>query len=129
MFFIAVGGSVGALGRIGVYELFPVGTGMPWSTLAVNVGGALALGVIATVTLTDDPLTGWRMPLLGTGFCGALTTFSGLCWEMLDLIDRGHSGTALLYVSLSVVLGLAAAIAGSRLASSVGEEAGREPGT
>jgi len=114
---IAFGGAVGTVVRIGLYELLPVGSDLPWATLAVNVAGAFALGALAAATLGDDPLSGWRMPLLGTGLCGALTTFSGLCWEMLDLIDRGRAGTALAYVSLSLVLGVAAAVAGGRLAS------------
>ena len=120
-----MGGAVGTLTRLGLYELVPVGSGVPWATLAVNVAGAFALGAIATATLGDDPPSGWRMPLLGTGLCGALTTFSGLCWEMLDLIDRGRAATALAYVSLSIVIGLAAAIAGTRVIKSAGAAPGR----
>ena len=114
---IALGGALGATMRIALTQVFPVGDGMPWTTLAINVAGAFLLGIAATLTAGDDPLEGWRLPLVGTGFCGALTTFSGLCLESLELADRGSSGLAVQYLSLSLVAGIGAALVGVRIAS------------
>ena len=113
---IACGGALGTVLRIAVQEAAPVGSGFPWQTLAINLAGAWLLGVAAAVTVSDDPLTGWRLPLVGTGLCGALTTFSGLCVETLDLMEAGLVGTALAYVAASVALGLPAAAIGGWLA-------------
>ena len=56
------------------------------------------------------PLTAYRRPFLGTGFCGALTTFSTVQLELLDLIEAGHEGTAAAYALTSVALGYAAVV-------------------
>lgn len=112
----------GALIRIACTELWPDGDGFPWTTLGVNIFGALLLGFAAQATLGDDPLRSWRMPLVGTGFCGALTTFSGLCIGSLDLIDGGHTATALAYLGISLLLGIGAAIIGGRAASAAAPE-------
>jgi len=120
---IACGGALGAVVRIAVYEAAPIGAGFPWQTLVINVAGAALLGVTAAMTVSDDPVTGWRLPLIGTGFSGALTTFSGLCIETLDLLEAGLASTALAYVALSIALGLPAAAIGGRLAN--GPRSGR----
>lgn len=124
---IACGGALGALARIAVLEAFPPGDGFPWQTLAVNLVGAALLGGAAAATLGDDPLSGWRLPLVGTGFCGALTTFSGLCLDLLDLLDRGQATTAIAYVCISVVLGLAVAVLAAKAIGST--DAGPNRGT
>lgn len=113
---IAVGGAAGVSVRIAAGELWPVGSGMPWATLAVNVSGAAILGVVATLPLRTHGFGYWRFPLLATGLCGALTTFSGVCWEFLDLTDHGRAGTALAYLALSIGLGLVALGGASSLA-------------
>jgi len=114
---IAAGGALGAIARIALLELWTVGSGLPWPTLLINITGAFVLGLVAAATESDTPLEAWRLPLIGTGFCGAFTTFAGMCLESLDLFDAGHSGVAVAYLSLSLVLGLGAAIAGVRLGS------------
>lgn len=114
---IALGGAAGALVRIACVQAWPAGSGVPWSTMCVNLAGAFVLGFAAELTVTDDPASAWRLPLVGTGFCGALTTFSGICFESLDLIDRGAAGTAALYLTASVVLGLATAWLGVSVAA------------
>jgi CrcB protein len=55
------------------------------------------------------------MPLVGIGFCGGLTTFSALSWELFDLIDRGSVAVAVAYATLSLVLGMAALVAARRV--------------
>jgi CrcB protein len=58
------------------------------------------------------PTRYWR-PLLGTGLCGALTTFSTFQVETIDLVDRGRAGVALGYASASLAAGMALAAAAS----------------
>ncbi|MFG1649733.1 fluoride efflux transporter CrcB [Micromonospora sp. NPDC049275] len=83
----------------------------PWGTLTVNVVGSLLLGVL--VGLPSSPAA---TALLGTGFCGALTTYSTFSYETLRLTRGGHRLLALANVVGSVAAGLAAAAAGYTLA-------------
>ena len=74
---ILAGGAVGALVRVGLLQTGAAGApGWPWVTFAVNILGAFVLGYFATRLQERLPLSAYRRPLLGTGFCGALTTFS-----------------------------------------------------
>lgn len=103
---IFLGGAIGALARAGLAEAFPApGTGWPWATFLVNVVGAALLGYWFTAL----PHTHYRRPLLTTGFCGALTTFSTVQLELLEMIEAGRVGLACLYIGVSVAAGLAAA--------------------
>jgi CrcB protein len=110
---IFAGGMLGTLARAGLSELLPAGApGWPWATLIVNLAGAVLLGW-STVALTGHRV---RRQLVGTGFCGALTTFSTLQLELYRMVDDGRVGRALLYAAVSVALGVPAAVAGRRLA-------------
>jgi CrcB protein len=103
---IFLGGMLGALVRAGLAEAFSPGMGeWPWPTFLVNVAGAALLGYWFT-TLSH---TSYRRPLLTTGFCGALTTFSTVQLELVEMIDAGRAGLAALYLAVSVVAGLAGA--------------------
>ena len=103
------GGIAGALARAGVVEALPHDPGhWPWATLLVNVAGALVLGAVAA--------RGRQRALLGQGFCGALTTFSTLQLELLQMLDAGRAGLALAYAAASLAAGLAAAELGRRTA-------------
>jgi CrcB protein len=88
---------------------------MPWATLIANVAGASLLGAIATVPVAAGRWGDLRMPLLGIGFCGGLTTFSALGWELFGLLDRGSVAVAVAYATLSLVLGMAALVAARRV--------------
>jgi len=116
---IAIGGAAGVLVRLVADELAPIGSGIPWTTLVINVAGAALLGAVATLPIRAQGFGYWRFPLLATGFCGAMTTFSALCWETLDLIDRGHGGSAVLYLLLSIGLGVAAVITAAAITGRV----------
>jgi len=84
---------------------------LPWGTLAVNVVGSFVLGVVgAAVAVAGAP--GWVMTLLGTGFCGALTTFSTFGFETVRLVEEGSLLDALVNVLASLVAGLVAVAAG-----------------
>ncbi|WP_438485883.1 fluoride efflux transporter CrcB [Streptomyces sp. S186] len=87
---------------------------LPWGTFAVNVAGSLVLGL-----LTGAAAAGVAGPhaqlLLGTGLCGALTTYSTFSYETLRLTADGARRYAVLNVALTLVAGLAAAFAGVAL--------------
>ncbi|WP_433124177.1 fluoride efflux transporter CrcB [Micromonospora sp. CA-240977] len=83
----------------------------PWGTLTVNVVGSLLLGALAGWPV-DPAVTA----LLGTGFCGALSTYSTFSYETLRLTRGDHRLLALANVVGSVAAGLAAAAAGYALA-------------
>jgi CrcB protein len=98
---VFAGGMAGALARAGVNEAFPLHAGQwPWATFLVNVAGAALLGWV---------VAGRRFHrLLGTGFCGALTTFSTLQLELLRMLDDDRFGLALAYVAASLLAGVVA---------------------
>jgi fluoride exporter len=103
---IFLGGAIGALLRTGLAEVLPAdGAEWPWATFLVNVAGAALLGYWFRAL----PHTQYRRPLLTTGFCGALTTFSTVQLELLEMLDAGRVGLAFLYVAASVAAGLLAA--------------------
>ena len=86
-------------------------TVFPWGTLTVNVAGSLLLGGLAS-GVSNAGAPAWLLSLAGTGFCGALTTFSTFGFETVRLVEDGSWVEALLNVAASVVLGLAAVSAG-----------------
>ena len=112
---IGIGGAVGAICRVVLGEVLPIGTGLPWATLIANISGAALLGALATTPASAGRLGDLRMPLLGIGFCGGLTTFSALSWELFDLLDRDSVGVAAAYAGLSLVLRMAALILARRV--------------
>lgn len=113
---IACGGAFGALARIGVAQALPTGAGgWPWATFAVNIVGALMLGYFVTRLQERLPVSTLRRPLLGTGLCGALTTFSTVQIELLKMADRHSYGLAVGYLIASVLGGYVAVFASSAL--------------
>jgi CrcB protein len=113
---IFVGGAVGALARAGLAEgLAHSPTSWPWATFIVNVAGAFMLGYFATRLQERLPLSAYRRPLLGTGLCGALTTFSTVQVELVLMLDHGRIGLALGYASASLVAGFFAMAAATAM--------------
>jgi len=110
---IFTGGAAGALARAELGQALVTHPGQwPWATFAVNVLGAFLVGYFITRLQERLPLSAYRRPLLGTGFCGGLTTFSTLQLEILRLLDSGDVGLAIAYALASVVAGfLAVALA------------------
>lgn len=103
------GGCLGAGARAVVENALPFAVNSwPWATFAVNIVGAFLLGVFATLLQERLPPSAYRRPFLGTGVCGALTTFSALQLELLRMIDVHAVGLALGYAAASIMGGLAA---------------------
>jgi CrcB protein len=109
---ILAGGAAGALARAAVAELVPRDPGgLPWATFAVNVAGALMLAWLTTrLTEMVAPTRYWRF-LLGTGFCGALTTFSTFQIEVIELAREGSAPLAAAYAVVSLTAGMLVAAA------------------
>ena len=103
---IFAGGALGAGLRTGLVELAPVRAGhWPWTIFAVNVVGCLLLGYFVTRLQERLPISAYRRPFLGTGVCGALTTFSTMQVELLEMLDRGELVLGALYAGGSVIAG------------------------
>jgi CrcB protein len=103
---IFAGGCLGALARAALGEWLPHAPGeWSWPTFAANVAGAALLGWAVTRLQERMPPSAYRRPLIGTGFCGALTTFSTLQLELLDMTDAGRAGLALGYAATSLAAG------------------------
>jgi CrcB protein len=104
---IFVGGAVGALLRAGLEQAFPAsGHEWPWATFFVNVLGAALLAYFATRLQERLPPSTYPRPFLGTGLCGALTTFSTLQIEVIALFRNDHALIGAGYLVASVVAGL-----------------------
>lgn len=88
----------------------------PWGTFVVNVSGSLLLGLIVGAALYHG-LPDTPKVVLGTGFCGAYTTFSTFTFETVRLIEEGAVADAFLNAAASLVAGTAAAAAGLALAA------------
>lgn len=112
---IFVGGFIGAVTRAGVAEALPVGHAWPWATFIVNLVGAFALGYFATRLQERLPLSAYRRPLLGTGVCGALTTFSTVQVELIEMLDRAQVELAIGYAAASIVGGFLVVMAATNL--------------
>lgn len=106
---VFVGGALGTLARAGFEELAAPDPGhWPWPTFTVNFVGAFLLGWFVTRLLERLPVSSYRRPCLGTGFCGGLTTFSTMQVETLKMLEHGHYGLAVGYTVASIVAGLLA---------------------
>jgi fluoride exporter len=108
---ILIGGAAGALARAGLAEAFPADAGeWPWGTFIANQLGALLLAWLWAEVVV--PTRFWR-PLLGTGFCGALTTFSAFQVETIEMARHDRPALAAAYALVSIAVGMACAVAGA----------------
>jgi len=113
---VLVGGVLGGMARYGVTSALPAGDGFPWATWWVNVGGSFLLALILVVALETLRAASHVRALLGTGFCGAFTTFSGVTVTTSELARDGALALSAAYLSASllgaVVAGAAGLVAG-----------------
>jgi len=113
---VAAGGALGATARylVSVGTMRLIGPGFPWATLSVNIVGSFLMGGLVVVLAHTG---GTRLaPFLMTGVLGGFTTFSAFSLDALTLWERGQGTLAAAYVLASVVLSLAAIVAGMLLA-------------
>lgn len=102
---VMAGGAIGAGLRFELGRAVPPawGSGFPWGTLAVNLLGGFAMGMLAGALA---PLFKWEADwrlFLGVGVLGGFTTFSAFSLEALNMIERGAVGMAVLYALVSVI--------------------------
>lgn len=114
LLWVGIGGAAGALGRyvVGREVTARVDGVFPWGTFAVNMIGALLIGMLFVV-LTERGIGHDHLRLLlVVGLLGGFTTFSSYTLEAVNLVESGRWATALLYIAGSNVLGILACLAG-----------------
>lgn len=118
---VALGGAVGCCARLGLNQLVHerYGQAFPFATLLINVSGCALMGFLFFYTLERVSLSPLMRLAVITGGLGGFTTFSAFGIETLLLVEDGKLGYAALYVTLSVVLGIAAVFAGAWLVRSL----------
>lgn len=121
LFLVMLGGAIGAGARhlVGRAALALWGPGFPVGTLAVNVIGGLAMGLLAGWLATRASGDEALRYLLGVGVLGGFTTFSAFSLETVLMIERGDLTTAVLYILASVVLAIGALFAGLQVSRMV----------
>lgn len=114
---VALGGALGSLARYGADRLierrsFSV---FPWSTFTVNATGCLLIGFVIAALVDRHHTPAWLRAGLVMGLLGGYTTFSTFAQEGLSLFEEGRSTVALAYTLGSVLVGLLAVYAGTRV--------------
>lgn len=106
--FVGIGGFIGSVLRY-LAGLLPIepSNGFPVKTLAVNILGSFALGLIAAFAAKSSSLDPKIVLMLKVGVCGGFTTFSTFAYETQSLMQNGSTWLALSYALLSLVLGVA----------------------
>ncbi|MEK4318091.1 MULTISPECIES: fluoride efflux transporter CrcB [Bacillus] len=113
-FVVFIGGLIGTLCR---YELSQtvISQTFPYATMIENISGSLLLG-FATGYFLFQKGKKYLAALIGTGFCGGFTTMSTFSKETVLLLQAGQFNLSMMYILLSVIAGVAAALAGLILA-------------
>lgn len=112
---VFAGGSAGTLARYLLSEALPTPGGLPAGIFTINIAGAFALGLLLEALLRRGPDHGRRRVVrlvLGTGFLGGFTTYSALTVDSALLLQEGRFLAGAGYLLLTVLVGLAATIAG-----------------
>ena len=91
------------------------GTHFPYATFLVNIIGCFVIGIIYAISLKNNILSNHTILFLTVGLCGGLTTFSTFSKESLQLVQNGFMGLSILYIILSVFLGITAAFLGMNI--------------
>lgn len=106
--YVGLAGAVGALARYGLGMMVDsIGpSAFPVSTLLINLIGSFLLGWLTHMFLRTGKLSPQFVTIVGTGMIGSFTTFSTFSVETIRLLDESRIGLALLYVFLSITLGL-----------------------
>lgn len=120
-FFICIGGILGTISRFLIKEIhiYRYHENFPLNTLIVNITGSFILALILTIAFEIWEFDESVRLGITTGFLGAYTTFSTLCKETVSLMKEGFYFSAILYITVSTMIGLAAAYFGIVLAREV----------
>jgi CrcB protein len=120
---VIVGGAVGTTVRHLLEVAFPhVRSAWPSATFGINLVGSFLLAVLLTWLIAQGPDSGWRRGVrvgVGTGVLGGFTTYSTFIIEADSLLRDGHVVLGLAYATGSVILGIAAALAGAVLVRTI----------
>jgi CrcB protein len=113
---IFAGGFLGAIARAALAQSWTDGPDQwPWATFLVNMLGAALLGYFVTRLQERLPPSLYRRAFLGTGICGALTTFSTVMVELAKMLEGDHLVLAGAYAAASLVGGFAAVFLATKL--------------
>lgn len=113
---VMIGGFFGAISRFGMGVLVAAGNGFPFGTLVVNLIGCFLLGWLLTFMNQRSKKRPYINLLFGTGFIGSFTTFSTFSVETNQLFENGLVVLGLLYVVISIFIGLLLSFLGSKVA-------------
>ena len=115
---VGLGGALGAIFRYLLGQIIPnLGSRFPIATFAVNLIGCFAIGLVVGLAGKHSNIDPRVILFLQTGICGGFTTFSTFSLESLTLIEEGKIVIGILYIVLSVLLGLLALLAARNLVS------------
>lgn len=117
---VGAGGFIGSIFRY-LLGLLPIGgdSGFPYTTLLVNVVGALFIGFIVSYFSRTFAPDHQLLLFLRVGLCGGFTTFSAFSLETMQLFQNGEGMIAAVYIALSIILCLVAVFSGEYLANQV----------
>jgi CrcB protein len=122
---VAIGALVGTELRYGLGFLFPEPAGtVPWTTLVINVCGSFILAALTTLWIARPTTAFWLRAGIGPGLLGSFTTFSAVVFSVDQQARSGHHLILLVYLGLSLVLGLGAAAAGWKAGKALSDRTG-----
>lgn len=112
---VAFGGALGAVLRylIGLISVSPK-SGFPIKTFLINIIGCFAIGIISALAQKNS-LNPKLVLFIKVGLCGGFTTFSSFALETQNLLEKGSFLTAILYVLLSILVGVFAVFGAQKL--------------
>lgn len=122
---VAIGALVGTELRYGLGLVFPEPAGtVPWTTLFINVCGSFILATLTTLWIARPTTAFWLRAGIGPGLLGSFTTFSAVVFSVDQQARSGHHLVWLVYLGLSLVLGLGAAAAGWKAGKAMSDRTG-----
>lgn len=118
---IGLGGFLGTISRYLSQELVNkiFSSQIPLGTLTVNIVGSFLIGIIYALSEKNNLFSSELKMFLAVGFCGGFTTFSSFAYENLNLLKEGNYFNFLLYITISIIVGLLAVFSGVYLIKNI----------